>query len=163
MLAYDADLELFRDNFKRFMNEHVAPYYEEWEHEGMMPRSVWNAMGENGFLCVDVPEEYGGYGVPTHYSLMLIEESARAGYSAISTGLSCHSDIAAPYILHIGTEEQKKYWLPKMVSGEVVQFQLVCLVIRISQRRISCILVLKNRKNTGYRKWCLVKWSVRLA
>lgn len=81
-------------------------------------------MGENGFLCVDVPEEYGGYGVPTHYSLMLIEESARAGYSAISTGLSCHSDIAAPYILHIGTEEQK---------------------------------------NTGYRKWCLVKWSVRLA
>ena len=54
MLAYDADLELFRDNFKRFMNEHVAPYYEEWEREGMMPRSVWNAMGENGFLCVDV-------------------------------------------------------------------------------------------------------------
>ncbi len=46
---------------------------------------------------------------------MLIEESARAGYSAIATGLSCHSDIAAPYILHIGTEEQKKYWLPKMV------------------------------------------------
>ncbi|MEE1122029.1 MAG: acyl-CoA dehydrogenase family protein [Acinetobacter pseudolwoffii] len=120
MLAYDADLELFRDNFKRFMNEHVAPYYQQWEHEGLMPRSVWNALGENGFLCVDVPEEYGGYGVPTDYSLMLIEESARAGYSAISTGLSCHSDIAAPYILHIGTEEQKKHWLPKMVSGEVV-------------------------------------------
>ena len=99
MLAYDADLELFRDNFKRFMNEHVAPYYQQWEHEGLMPRSVWNALGENGFLCVDVPEEYGGYGVPTDYSLMLIEESARAGYSAISTGLSCHSDIAAPYIL----------------------------------------------------------------
>ena len=120
MLAYDADLELFRDNFKRFMNEHVAPYYDQWEREGLMPRSVWNALGENGFLCVDVPEEYGGYGVPTDYSLMLIEESARAGYSAIATGLSCHSDIAAPYILHLGTEEQKKYWLPKMVTGEVV-------------------------------------------
>ncbi|ENX13883.1 hypothetical protein F894_02098 [Acinetobacter sp. CIP 51.11] len=120
MLAYDADLELFRDNFKRFMNEHVAPYYDQWEREGLMPRSVWNALGENGFLCVDVPEEYGGYGVPTDYSLMLIEESACAGYSAIATGLSCHSDIAAPYILHIGTEEQKKYWLPKMVTGEVV-------------------------------------------
>ncbi|HJF27118.1 MAG TPA: acyl-CoA dehydrogenase family protein [Acinetobacter lwoffii] len=120
MLAYDADLELFCDNFKRFMNEHVAPHYAQWEREGMIPRSVWHAMGESGFLCVDVPEEYGGYGVPTHYSLMLIEESARAGYSAISTGLSCHSDIAAPYILHIGSEEQKKYWLPKMVTGEVV-------------------------------------------
>ena len=120
MLAYDADLELFRDNFRRFMQEHIAPHYATWEREGIMPRSVWNLLGENGFLCIDVPEEYGGYGVPTHYSLMLVEESARAGYSALSTGISCHSEIAAPYILHIGTEEQKQYWLPKMVSGEVV-------------------------------------------
>lgn len=120
MLAYDADLELFRDNFKRFMSEHIAPHYEKWEREGIMPRSVWTLLGENGFLCVDVPEEYGGYGVPTHYSLMLVEESARAGYCALSTGISCHSEIAAPYIQHIRSEEQKQYWLPKMVSGEVV-------------------------------------------
>ena len=120
MLAHDADLELFRDNFRRFLTEYVAPFYDEWEREGIMPREVWTQMGENGFLCVDVPEEYGGYGVPTHYSLMLVEESARAGFSAISTGLSCHSDIAAPYILHIGSEHQKQQWLPKMVSGEVV-------------------------------------------
>ena len=108
MLAYDADLELFRDNFKRFMSEHIAPNYEQWERDGKIPRSVWSALGENGFLCVDVPEEYGGYGVPTEYSLMLIEESARAGYSALSTGISCHSEIAAPYILNIANEEQKK-------------------------------------------------------
>jgi acyl-CoA dehydrogenase len=120
MLAYDADLELFRDNFKRFMNEHVAPHYEQWEKEGLMPRSVWSLLGENGYLCVDVPEEYGGYGVPTEYSLMLVEESARAGYGALSTAISCHSEIAAPYILHIANEEQKQHWLPKMVSGEVV-------------------------------------------
>lgn len=120
MLAYDADLELFRNNFKRFMNEHIAPQYDQWEREGIMPRSVWNQLGENGFLCVDVPEEYGGYGVPTYYSLMLVEESARAGFCALSTAISCHSEIAAPYILHIGTEEQKQYWLPKMVTGEVV-------------------------------------------
>ena len=120
MLAYDADLELFRDNFKRYMNEHIAPHYEQWEREGIMPRSVWSSLGENGFLCVDVPEQYGGYGVPTHYSLMLVEESARAGYGALSTAISCHSEIAAPYILHIATEEQKPHWLPKMVSGEVV-------------------------------------------
>ncbi len=120
MLAYDADLELFRDNFKRFMSEHIAPHYEQWEHEGIMPRSIWSLLGENGFLCVDVPEEYGGYGVPINYSLMLVEESVRAGFSALSTGISCHSEIAAPYILHIGTEQQKQYWLPKMVAGEVV-------------------------------------------
>ncbi|UOG19592.1 acyl-CoA dehydrogenase family protein [Acinetobacter sp. PK01] len=120
MLAYDADLELFKDNFKRFMQEHIAPDYEQWERAGIMPRSVWNKLGENGFLCVDVPEQYGGYGVPTYYSLMLVEESARAGYGALSTAISCHSEIAAPYVLHIGTEQQKQYWLPKMVSGEVV-------------------------------------------
>ncbi len=51
MLAYDADLELFRDNFKRFMNEHIAPHYDQWEREGIMPRSVWSQLGENGFLC----------------------------------------------------------------------------------------------------------------
>ncbi len=49
MLAYDADLELFRDNFKRFMNEHIAPHYDQWEREGIMPRSVWSQLGENGF------------------------------------------------------------------------------------------------------------------
>ncbi len=120
MLAYDADLELFRDNFKRFMSENIAPHYEQWEKEGLMPRSVWKQLGDNGFLCVDVPEEYGGYGVPTEYSLMLIEESARAGYGALSTAISCHSEIAAPYILNIANEEQKQYWLPKMVAGDVV-------------------------------------------
>ncbi|WP_394661193.1 acyl-CoA dehydrogenase family protein [uncultured Acinetobacter sp.] len=120
MLPYDAELELFRDNFKRYMKEHIAPYYDQWEREGIMPRSVWNSLGENGFLCVDLPEEYGGYGVPTHYSLMLVEESARAGYGALSTAISCHSEIAAPYILNIGSEAQKQYWLPKMVTGEVV-------------------------------------------
>ena len=119
-LNYDADLELFRDNFKRFMQEHVAPFYESWEKQGIMPRSVWTALGENGFLAVDVPEEYGGYGVPVEYSLMLVEESARAGFASLSTALSCHSEIAAPYILHIGSEAQKNHWLPKMVAGEVV-------------------------------------------
>ncbi len=120
MLAYDADLELFRDNFRRFMKDHIEPHYAQWEREGKIPRSIWSMLGENGFLCVDMSEEYGGYGVSPHYSLMLIEESARAGYSALSTGMSCHSEIAAPYILHIATEEQKQQWLPKMVSGEVV-------------------------------------------
>jgi acyl-CoA dehydrogenase len=120
MLAHDADLELFRDNFRRFMLDHIEPYYATWEKEGIMPREVWNKLGENGYLCVDMPEEYGGYGVPVHYSLMLVEESARAGYGSLSTAISVHSEITAPYVLHIGTEEQKQYWIPKLVSGESV-------------------------------------------
>lgn len=120
MLKHDADLELFRDNFRRFLQEYIAPDYESWEKQGLMPREVWSKLGENGFLCVDLPEEYGGYGVPTYYSLMLVEEAARGGYGALSTAISCHSEIAAPYILHIANEAQKQQWLPKMVSGEVV-------------------------------------------
>ncbi len=120
MLAHDADLELFRDNFRRFLADHIEPYYLGWEKAGIMPREVWNKLGENGYLCVDMPEEYGGYGVPTNYSLMLVEEAARAGYGSLSTGISVHSEITAPYILHIGTEAQKQYWIPKLVSGEVV-------------------------------------------
>jgi long-chain-acyl-CoA dehydrogenase len=120
MLAHDADLELFRDNFRRFMLENIEPHYAGWEKNGLMPREVFNQLGENGYLCVDMPEEYGGYGVPTNYSLMLVEEAGRAGYGSLATAISVHSEIAAPYILHIATEAQKQYWLPKMVSGEVV-------------------------------------------
>ena len=76
MLAHDADLELFRDNFRRFLLENIEPHYAGWEKTGIMPREVFNQLGENGYLCVDMPEEYGGYGVPTNYSLMLVEEAA---------------------------------------------------------------------------------------
>lgn len=120
MLAHDADLELFRDNFRRFLAEYIQPHYEKWEKEGIMPREVWTQLGENGFLCVDMPEEYGGYGVPTNYSMMLVEEAARGGYGSLSTAISVHSEICAPYILHIANEAQKLYWIPKLVSGEVV-------------------------------------------
>ncbi len=120
MLAHDADLELFRDNFRRFMQENIEPHYASWEKAGLMPREVFNQLGENGYLCVDMPEEYGGYGVPTNYSLMLVEEAARAGYGSLSTAISVHSEICAPYVLHIGNEAQKKYWIPKLVSGEAV-------------------------------------------
>lgn len=120
MLAHDADLELFRDNFRRFLAEQIAPHYEHWEKTGIMPRDVWTQLGENGFLCVDMPEEYGGYGVPTNYSMMLVEEAARAGYGSLSTAISVHSEICAPYILHIANEAQKQQWIPKMVTGEVV-------------------------------------------
>ena len=120
MLAHDADLELFRDNFRRFLAEQIAPHYEQWEKTGIMPRVVWTQLGENGFLCVDMPEEYGGYGVPTNYSMMLVEEAARAGYGSLSTAISVHSEICAPYILHIANEAQKQQWIPKMVTGEVV-------------------------------------------
>lgn len=103
-----------------FLNDHVAPYYEQWEHDGLIPRHIWNLLGENGFLCVDVPEEYGGYGAPVHYSLMLVQETARAGFGSLAVAIGGQNELVSPYIQNMGSEAQKKYWLPKMVSGEVV-------------------------------------------
>lgn len=116
----DSDFELFHDNYQRFLAEHVAPFYETWEEQGLIPRELWHKLGDNGFLCVDVPEEYGGFGAPIHYSQMLVQETAKAGFTALAVGIGGQSELVSPYIQNIGSEEQKKYWLPKMVSGEVV-------------------------------------------
>lgn len=119
--AYDdADKALFRDSVKRFLEAEIEPHYEDWERAEIWPREVWQKLGENGFLCVDMPEEYGGYGAPFEFSCVVVEELSRAGFGALSSGVSVHSDIAAPYILNLGSEEQRQRFLPKMASGECV-------------------------------------------
>lgn len=115
-----AELELFRDNVRRFFTVQVEPHYAQWEKDGIFPRELYLQMGENGLLCVDQPEEYGGMGAPFEFSCLIVEEAARMGYLALASNLTVHSDIAAPYILHLGTEEQKRQWLPKMASGECI-------------------------------------------
>jgi alkylation response protein AidB-like acyl-CoA dehydrogenase len=115
-----AEKDLFRDSVAKFLEKEVEPYYDTWEDEGLWPRELWNKMGENGFLCVDMPEAYGGFGASFELSCVVAEEISRAGYGALASGVSVHSDIVAPYINNLGTEEQKAYWLPKMVSGEAV-------------------------------------------
>ncbi len=112
--------ELFRDNFRKFLAKEIIPDYEQWEKVEIFPRSVWNKLGENGYLCVDVPEEYGGFGANFGLSAIIVEELGRAGLGALCSSVSVHSDIVAPYIQHLGTEAQKQAWLPKMVTGEAV-------------------------------------------
>ncbi len=114
------EIELFRDNVRKFLEKEVAPHYDQWEKEEKFPRELWNQLGENGFLCVDVPEAYGGFGADFRLSAVIVEEASRLGFGALASNLSVHSDIVAPYILHLGTEEQKQVWLPKMVTGEAV-------------------------------------------
>lgn len=115
-----AEKELFRDSVKKFLQAEVEPYYVQWEKDEIWPRDLWNKLGENGLLCVDMPSEYGGFDASFELSSVVVEEISRAGYGALSTGVSVHSDIAAAYILHLGSEEQKQKWLPKMMTGEVV-------------------------------------------
>ena len=115
---YHPDHQAFADSFRRFIDKEVVPFHDQWEDQGYVAREVWNAAGANGFLCMSLPEEYGGAGADKLYSVAQMEELARAGTTGIGFGL--HSEIVAPYILHYGTEEQKRKYLPQMASGAVV-------------------------------------------
>ena len=115
---FSTDHESFRDSFCRFMGQEIAPHHAAWEEQGHVDRAVWSKAGENGFLCMTMPEEYGGAGADKLYSVIQMEELSRAGFSGIGYGL--HSEIVAPYILRYGTEDQKKKYLPKLASGEMV-------------------------------------------
>ena len=115
---FSPDHEAFRDSFRRFIDKEIAPFHAEWEEQGYVDRAVWNKAGDNGFLCMSMPEEYGGSEADKAYSMIQIEEIGRAGYTGIGFGL--HSEIVAPYILHYGTAEQKAKYLPLLASGEMV-------------------------------------------
>ncbi len=114
------ELELFRDNVKRFLTDNVEPHFEKWEKNGIVPMDLYHQMGEHGLLCVDLPEQYGGPGAPFEFCCVVVEEAARMGYLSLASNLTVHSDIAAPYILHLGTEAQKKKYLPRMARGECI-------------------------------------------
>jgi alkylation response protein AidB-like acyl-CoA dehydrogenase len=115
---FTPDHEVFRDSFRRFMEKEIAPFHAQWEEQGYVAREVWNKAGVNGFLCMTMPEEFGGSGADKLYSVIQMEELARGGFTGIGYGL--HSEIVAPYILHYGTPEQKAKYLPKLASGEMV-------------------------------------------
>ena len=115
---FNADHEAFRDSFRKFVEKEIAPHHEAWEEQGFVDRAVWSKAGENGFLCMTLPEAFGGSAADKLYSVVQMEEIARTGFTGIGFGL--HSEIVAPYILHYGTEAQKQKYLPKLAAGEMV-------------------------------------------
>ena len=115
---YQDEHVIFRGSFRKFVEREIVPHIPRWEAERMIPREAWEKMGASGFLCPWLPEEYGGSGADFLYSVIIAEELARAG--AVSLMAPLHSDIIAPYIHRLGTETQKRRWLPKCASGEIV-------------------------------------------
>jgi acyl-CoA dehydrogenase len=114
------EFDLFRDALNRFLDQKVAPFYQQWEDQGIIPRSVWQDMGQAGFLCVDVDEAYGGCGGDLALSALVVQTLSLRGFAALATNVSVHSDIVTPYISHLGSDAQKAHWLPKLVTGEAV-------------------------------------------
>ena len=115
---FTSDHQSFRDSFRKFVDKEIAPFHADWEEQGYVAREVWNKAGENGFLCMSMPEEYGGSEADKLYSVIQMEEVSRAGVTGI--GFSLHSEIVAPYLLHYGTPEQKAKFLPKLATGEMI-------------------------------------------
>jgi acyl-CoA dehydrogenase len=116
--AYNEDHEAFRQTVRRFMQEEIAPHQAEWAEAGIVPKAIWPKAGELGLLCPTVPEAYGGLGLDFGYNAIVDEETAY--YGGVTTGFSLQSDIVSNYIIAHGSEEQKREWLPKLVSGEVI-------------------------------------------
>ena len=105
---FSAEHEAFRKTVRRFYVNEVIPHQEDWEEQGHVPRELWKRAGELGFLCLSVPEEYGGLGADRLFGIVLMEEKAHT--RATSTNFEVHSDIVGGYIQNFGTEEQKRHW-----------------------------------------------------
>lgn len=116
---FEPEHEMFRESFRTFLEREVAPHHEKWENDKLVDREVWLAAGKQGFLGMAVPEEYGGGGVEDfRYNTVITEEVTAGRYSGL--GFSLHNDVVAPYLIRLGTEEQKQRWLPKFCSGELI-------------------------------------------
>lgn len=116
---FEPEHDLFRESFRKFLDQHVAGRHEEWEQQGIVDRAVWLEAGKQGFLGMAVPEQYGGGGVKDfRYNAIVTEEVTKGMYSGLGFGL--HNDVIAPYLLELANEEQKQRWLPGFCSGEII-------------------------------------------
>jgi acyl-CoA dehydrogenase len=117
---YGEDHEITRGSLRRFIAEEIAPNFDSWEEAGIVDRSLWSALGANGFLCPTVPEEFGGLGSDFRLHTVIAEELAYSGFMGPAADVSVHSDVCLGYLLHHATPGQKARWLPGMVAGSLV-------------------------------------------
>jgi len=115
---FEYEHDQYRELCRKFYEDEVIPFHDKWEEAGQVPRELWKKAGEMGMLCVTVPEEYGGMGLDVMYSAVMWEEQSYANTSG--PGWFLHSEIVAPYIMHYGSEEQKRKYLPAMCSGDAI-------------------------------------------
>ena len=111
------DIEEYRAQVRRFVQAEVAPHQQRWAKQQHVDRELWNKAGALGMLASDVPSEYGGSDGNVAHQTVMIEELTAVGDSSFS--ISVHA-IVQQYILKQGTEEQKRRYLPKLASGEMV-------------------------------------------
>jgi alkylation response protein AidB-like acyl-CoA dehydrogenase len=118
---FEDEHEAFRESFRHFLRREVAPHHGHWERDGIVPREIFRAAGEHGFLAMSVPEEYGGAGVDDfRFNVVIGEEVQRVGAGGFGLGLTLHNDICLPYFLEYSSDEQRRRWLPGIATGELI-------------------------------------------
>jgi alkylation response protein AidB-like acyl-CoA dehydrogenase len=118
---YTEDHELYRESIRSYIENQVVPHYEGWSRAGIVPRDVFTQLGELGALGFGVPEEFEGSGVDDfRFNLILAEEAARAHVAPALLGPGLVVDIVIPYLVSMGTAEQKSRWLPGIVAGTTI-------------------------------------------
>lgn len=110
--------DLFHAMIKRCLSHEVAPFYDEWEAAGEMPRSLWHALGAAGLLGIDLDEQHGGSGADIAITQLALEEISRQGFGGLASAYNIHANIVMPYLQNLGTAAQREQWLPAMASGE---------------------------------------------
>jgi alkylation response protein AidB-like acyl-CoA dehydrogenase len=116
---FDEDHDLFRSSVRDFVATEIAPFHAQWASDGVVPRAIWRRAGALGYLCMAAPAEFGGAGVSDfRYDAILGEELTRQ--NCTGPGFGVHGTIVAPYILHYGTPDQLRRWVPGMVTGDTI-------------------------------------------
>jgi alkylation response protein AidB-like acyl-CoA dehydrogenase len=114
----ETEHEQLRDVAHDFFVKYAVPHREEWEAQGHVGREIWKQAGAHGLLGLEIPEEYGGPGIHDYrFNAVIIEEATR---TRAGVALTLQNEIVGPYLVSLGTSEQKKRWLPGMVTGEVL-------------------------------------------
>jgi acyl-CoA dehydrogenase len=118
ILKYTEEHQNFRKRLRDFFAKEVTPHADQWEKDGIVPKTAWKKMGQAGFLCTEVAPDYGGLGGDFLYSVIVTEESSRTYQNGLVASL--HSDIVVPYVTAFGSDEIKSKYLPGCVAGDSI-------------------------------------------
>ena len=118
---FESEHHLFRESFRQFVDKEIVPNNQTWEEKGVIDRSLFEIAGSNGFLGIDIPQEFGGGGIADYrFNQIMQEEFDMAGVAAAASGLGLHNDICIPYFLEFCSDAQRERWLPELVSGQYI-------------------------------------------
>jgi alkylation response protein AidB-like acyl-CoA dehydrogenase len=110
-----------KDSMRRFLQQEVLPHYMDWERDGITPRDIFAKMAQQGFMCLEIPEQYGGQGIADfRFNVVIAEACQEFGLMSFATGFTLTSDVTLPYFMEYTNDEQKQRWLPGLASGELI-------------------------------------------